>query len=164
VILDFYSVKFLVRWIVGRIGKLGRDVVKTLIIRDNQDFHGLIINPYDLTVSLKFPTLIITNQWYFREQAWKAWFWQSHQHIKVISFLASDDPPRITVSKTKIQLEEGILSQPCPKWDIDLGWVQLQQKSLQCREKIEGPSVVTHEDLTSMTHSSRMGWTMMSGK
>ena len=24
--------------------KLGRDVVKTLIISDNQDFHGLIIN------------------------------------------------------------------------------------------------------------------------
>ncbi len=33
VILDFYSVKVLVRWIVGRIGKLGRDVVKTLIIK-----------------------------------------------------------------------------------------------------------------------------------
>jgi hypothetical protein len=36
-----YSVKCLVLWIVGRIGKLGRDVVKTLIIKvkdlDNQD-------------------------------------------------------------------------------------------------------------------------------
>jgi hypothetical protein len=33
VILDCYSVKCLVRWIVGRTGKLGRDVVKTLIIK-----------------------------------------------------------------------------------------------------------------------------------
>jgi hypothetical protein len=30
---------------------------------DNQAFHGLIIKPFDnQTVSLKFPTLIITNQ------------------------------------------------------------------------------------------------------
>jgi hypothetical protein len=49
----FYSVKCLVRRIVGRIGKLGRDVVKTLIISDNQTFHGLIIRPFDnQTVSL----------------------------------------------------------------------------------------------------------------
>jgi hypothetical protein len=49
VILDFYSLKCLVRWIVGRTGKLGRDVVKTLIIisLDNQAFHGLIIKPFD---------------------------------------------------------------------------------------------------------------------
>jgi hypothetical protein len=53
-------------------------------------------------------------------------------------------PPRITVSNTKIQLEEGILSQPCPKGENDLGWIQLQQKSLLCRERIEGSSVVTH--------------------
>ncbi len=47
-ILNFYSVKCLVRWIVGREnGKLGRDVVKTLIISDNQTFHGLIINLFD---------------------------------------------------------------------------------------------------------------------
>jgi hypothetical protein len=33
--------------------KLGRDVVKTLIISDNQAFHGLIIKPFDnQTVSL----------------------------------------------------------------------------------------------------------------
>jgi hypothetical protein len=44
-------------------GKPGRDLVKTLIISDNQAFHGLIIKPFDnQTVFLKFPTLIITNQ------------------------------------------------------------------------------------------------------
>ncbi len=31
-ILDFYSVNCLVRWTVGRIGKVGKDVVKNLII------------------------------------------------------------------------------------------------------------------------------------
>ena len=44
--------------------------------------------------------------------------------------LMAKHPPRITVSNTKIQLQEGILSQPCPKGENDLGWVQLQQKSL----------------------------------
>jgi hypothetical protein len=40
-------------------------------------------------------------------------------------------PPRVTVSNTKIQLDrEGALSQTCPKGENDLGWVQLQQKSL----------------------------------
>jgi hypothetical protein len=72
-------------------------------------------------------------------------------------------PPRITVSNTKIQLEEGILSQPYPKGENDLGWIQLQQKSLLWREKIEGSSVITHEDLTTMAHSARTGWTIMSG-
>ena len=72
-------------------------------------------------------------------------------------------PPRITVSNTTIQLEEGILSQPCPKGENDLGWIQLQQKSLLCREKIEGSSVITHEGLTTMAHSARTGWTIMSG-
>ena len=72
-------------------------------------------------------------------------------------------PPRITVSNTTIQLEEGILSQPCPKGENDLGWIQLQQKSLLCREKIEGSSVITHEGLTTMSHSARTGWTIMSG-
>jgi hypothetical protein len=34
-------------------GKLGSDVVKTLIISDNQGFHSLIIKPFDnQTVSL----------------------------------------------------------------------------------------------------------------
>jgi hypothetical protein len=43
--------------------KLGRDVVKTSIISDNQAFQGLIIKPFDnQTVSLKFPNLIITNE------------------------------------------------------------------------------------------------------
>jgi hypothetical protein len=49
-ILDLYSVNWLVRLIVGRIGKVWRDVVKTLIISgnqatDHQAFHSLIINP-----------------------------------------------------------------------------------------------------------------------
>jgi len=40
------------------------------------DDNGLIIKSCDnQTVSLQFPNLIITNQWYFRKQAWKAWFW-----------------------------------------------------------------------------------------
>ena len=30
-----------------RYNKLGRDVVKTLIISDNQAFYGLIIKPFD---------------------------------------------------------------------------------------------------------------------
>jgi hypothetical protein len=45
VILDFYSIKCLVRWIVGRIGKLGRDVVKTLIIT-NQLFMTWLSSPF----------------------------------------------------------------------------------------------------------------------
>jgi hypothetical protein len=46
-ILDFYSVNCLVRWIVDRIGKVGRDVVKRLIISDNQAFSCLIIKSFD---------------------------------------------------------------------------------------------------------------------
>jgi hypothetical protein len=42
---DFYSVKFLVRWIVGIVEKLGRDVVKSLIISDNQVFMAWLSNP-----------------------------------------------------------------------------------------------------------------------
>ncbi len=57
----------------------------------------------------------------------------------------------------------GALSQTCPKGENDLGWVQLQQKSLLCQEKIEGSLVVTHEGLTTMTQSSKTGWTIMSG-
>ncbi len=46
-ILDFYSVKCLVRWIVGRIWRLERDVVKSLIIRSNfwQLFIPWLSNP-----------------------------------------------------------------------------------------------------------------------
>ncbi len=76
----------------------------------------------------------------------------------------SKHPPRVTASNTKIQLDrEGILSHPRPKGENDLGWVQLQQKSLLWQEKIEGSLVVTHEGLTTMTHSSKTGWTIMSG-
>ena len=63
----------------------------------------------------------------------------------------------------QIQLQEDILSQPCPKGEDDLGWIQLQQKSLLWQEQIEGSSVVTHEGLSTMAHSSRSGWTIMSG-
>ena len=44
--------------------------------------------------------------------------------------LMANHPPRITASNTKILLQEGILSQPCPTGEDDLGWIQLQQKSL----------------------------------
>ena len=40
--------------------------------------------------------------------------------------LMAKHPPRITVSNTKIHLEEGILGQPCPKGENDLGWIELQ--------------------------------------
>jgi hypothetical protein len=45
VMFDFYSVNCLARSIDRRIGKVGRDVVKSLIITDNQAFLGLIIKP-----------------------------------------------------------------------------------------------------------------------
>ena len=77
--------------------------------------------------------------------------------------LMAKHPPRITASNTKILLQEGILSQPCPTGEDDLGWIQLQQKSLTWREQIEGSSVVTHEGLSTMAHSSRSGWTILSG-
>ena len=45
--------------------------------------------------------------------------------------LMANHPPRVTASNTKIQLDrEGALSQVCPRGEDDLGWVQLQQKSL----------------------------------
>ena len=78
--------------------------------------------------------------------------------------LMAKHPPRVTASNTKIQLDrEGALGQICPKGENDLGWVQLQQKSLLWQEMIEGSLVVTHEGLTTMAQSSRTGWTVMSG-
>ena len=78
--------------------------------------------------------------------------------------LMANHPPRVTASNTKIPMDrEGALSQPCPKGEDDRGWVQLQQKSLLCQEKIEGSLVVTHEGLTTMAQSSRTGWTIMRG-
>ena len=78
--------------------------------------------------------------------------------------LMVNHPPRVTASNTRIQLDrEGSLSQVCPKGEDDLGWVQLQQKSLLWQEMIEGSLVVTHEGLTTMAQSSRTGWTIMSG-
>ncbi len=44
--------------------------------------------------------------------------------------LMTNHPPRITVSNTRIQLLEGSLGHPCPKGEDDLGWVQLQKKSI----------------------------------
>ena len=65
--------------------------------------------------------------------------------------LMASHPPRVTASNTKIQLDrEGALSQTCPRGEDDLGWVQLQQKSLLWQEMIEGSLVVTHEGLTTM--------------
>jgi hypothetical protein len=77
--------------------------------------------------------------------------------------LMAKHPPRITASNNKILLQEGILSQPCPTGENDLGCIQLQQKSLMWRERIEGSSVVTHEGLSTMAHSARSGWTILSG-
>ena len=45
----------------------------------------------------------------------------------------------------------------------DLGWVQIQQKSLMWEEKIGDFSVITHEGLTTLAHSAKMGWTITSG-
>jgi hypothetical protein len=73
-------------------------------------------------------------------------------------------PPRVTASNTKMPPDrKGFLRQTCPKGENDLGWAQLQQKSLLWQEKIEGSLVLTHEGLTTMAHSSRTGWTIMSG-
>jgi hypothetical protein len=73
-------------------------------------------------------------------------------------------PARVTTSGTKIQQNwEGILTQICPKGENDLGWVHLEQKSSLWQEKIEGSLVVSHEGLTTMSHSSRTGWIIMSG-
>ncbi len=45
--------------------------------------------------------------------------------------LMAKHPPRVTASNTKMQPDqEGLLSQTCPKGENELGWVQLQQKSL----------------------------------
>ncbi len=77
--------------------------------------------------------------------------------------LMTNHAPRITVSNTKIQLREGALDQPCPKGEDDLGWVQIQQKSLMWEEKIGDFSVITHEGLTTLAHSSKMGSTITSG-
>ena len=65
--------------------------------------------------------------------------------------LMTTHPPRITASNTKIQLTEGALSQPCPKGEDNLGWVQTQQKSLVWQEMIDNFSVITHEGLTTLS-------------
>ena len=65
-VFDFHSVNCLVRWIVGKIGKVGRDVVKPLIISDNQAFSCLMIKSFDnQTCDLTFEYLDYHDQWYF---------------------------------------------------------------------------------------------------
>ena len=70
--------------------------------------------------------------------------------------LMTNHPPRITSSNTKIQLRKGTLDQPCPKGEDDLGWVQIQQKSLMWEEKNGDFSVITHEGLTTLAHSVKI--------
>ena len=77
--------------------------------------------------------------------------------------LMDSHPPRITASNTIIQLMEGAVGQPCSKGEDDLEWVQIQQKSVLWKEMIEDFSVITHKGLTTLAHSSRMGWTITSG-
>ncbi len=69
-------------------------------------------------------------------------------------------PPRITTSNTKIQLMEGALGQPCPKGENDLGWGQLQRKSLLWQEMIEGSSVITNEGNGRKESTDDMGRTV----
>ena len=66
--------------------------------------------------------------------------------------LMANHPPRVTDSNTRISLSEGALTGPCPRDDSDLGWIQIQRKSLLWEEKIEGFSIVTSEGLTSLAH------------
>jgi hypothetical protein len=71
--------------------------------------------------------------------------------------LMTNHPPH-----TKISLSEGALTGPCPQDDSDLGWVQIQSKSLLREEKIEGFSIITSEGLTTLDHP-QLGWTITSG-
>jgi hypothetical protein len=76
--------------------------------------------------------------------------------------LTANHPPRITDSNTRVTLREGSLKEPLPKSDNGLGWVQIQQKSLQWEEHIQGSPIITHEGLTTLVHPTR-GWTIASG-
>jgi hypothetical protein len=71
-------------------------------------------------------------------------------------------PPRVIDSNTRISLSEDALTRPCPRDDSDLGWVQIQRKSLLWEEKIEGFSIITSEGLTTLVHP-QLGWTIASG-
>jgi hypothetical protein len=84
------------------------------------------------------------------------------QQARALSPRARNGSPTATLSAT-LSGTRTLLSQVCPRGEDDLGWVQLQQKSLLWQEMIEGSLVVTHEDLTTMAQSSRTGWTVMSG-
>ena len=76
--------------------------------------------------------------------------------------LMVNHPPRITDSNIRMSLSEDSLHGPCPRDDSDLGWVQIQHKSLFWEEKIEGfstlwglnmeTSVRIHESCNSQTH------------
>ena len=64
----------------------------------------------------------------------------------------------------EMETQDHILWEPNPpKGEDDLGWVQIQQKSLMWEEKIGDFSVITHEGLTTLAHSSKMGSTITSG-
>ena len=76
--------------------------------------------------------------------------------------LMANHPPRVTDSNTRISLSEGVLTEPCPRDDSGLGWVQIQRKSLLWEEKIEGFSIITSEGLTTLAHP-QLGWTITSG-
>ena len=74
----------------------------------------------------------------------------------------ANHPTRVTDSNTRISLSEDALNGPCPRDDSGLGWVQIQRKSLLWEERIEGFSIITHEDLTTLAHPE-IGWTITSG-
>ncbi len=76
--------------------------------------------------------------------------------------LMTNHPPRVTDSNTRISLSEGVLTGPCPLDASDLGWVQIQRKSLLWEEKIEGFLIITSEGLTTLAHP-QLGWTITSG-
>ena len=76
--------------------------------------------------------------------------------------LMSNHPPRVSDSNTRISLSEDSLNGPCPRDESDLGWVQIERKSLLWEEKIEGFSIVTHEGLTTLANP-QIGWTITSG-
>jgi hypothetical protein len=72
-------------------------------------------------------------------------------------------PPRVTDSNTRISLSEGAFNGPYPRDENDLGWVQMQRKSLLWEEKIEGFSIITSEGLSTTLAHPQLGWTITRG-
>ena len=75
--------------------------------------------------------------------------------------LITHHPPRITDSNTRITLREDSLKESWPTNENGISWIQIQQ-ALWWKEHIQGSSVITHEDLSTLTHPNR-GWTIVSG-